>query len=84
MCHLQRLFQDLHEKLRKGQPGFHRASYTVRANEFFHIPAGEKVRVPGAMDTVGGGYYHSVLHAQNEWGVSTVVPCQCSVIVAMR
>jgi len=37
--HFRRLFQDLHEKLRKGQPGLHCASYTVRENEFFHIPA---------------------------------------------
>jgi hypothetical protein len=49
--HVQRLFQDLHQKLRKGQPGFHCASYKIRENEFFHIPKDQEVgMVVGEVD----------------------------------
>jgi hypothetical protein len=39
----QELFHSLNSKLRAGQPGFHRGSYMVHENRFFHIPASTEV-----------------------------------------
>lgn len=40
----QELFEALHSKLRAGKPGYHRTSYMVQENSFFHIPASQEVR----------------------------------------
>jgi hypothetical protein len=39
----QELFDSFNKKLRAGQPGFHRGSYMIQENCFFHIPAGTEV-----------------------------------------
>lgn len=38
-CALQDLFESLQSNLRAGLPGFHKGSYKVRENKFFHIPS---------------------------------------------
>jgi len=40
------LFEALQKRLRAGQPGFHKQSYKIKENKFFHIPASnEEVEV---------------------------------------
>lgn len=44
-CVLQDLFDDVHNKLRSGRPGFHRGSYQVQENHYHNIPASKEGEV---------------------------------------